>query len=111
VRKRQYICYVCKVGLEEQEKDFYPCNCKYQICFQCYYQQVHENERKCPNCHKHYEVSRVEEYKQSRLKKTDAPVYDLTEKIEQIEQNQSKIKTDEDIPVLKFQETEKLIET
>jgi ribosomal protein L44E len=28
---------------------------------------VQAKERKCPNCGKHYEVSRVEEYKQSRM--------------------------------------------
>ena len=58
---------MCKTDLEDVEKEFYPCNCKYQICYQCYYHQVQAKERKCPNCGKHYEVSRVEEYKQSRI--------------------------------------------
>lgn len=34
--------------------------------------------------------------------KKEEPVYNVAEKIEQIEPNQPKIRTDEDIPVLKF---------
>jgi len=33
---------------------------------------VDEKERKCPNCFKHYDWARVEEYKQSRIAKAGA---------------------------------------
>lgn len=58
---------MCKIELKDFEKEFYPCNCKYQICYSCYYHQVEHKGRKCPNCGKHYEVNRVEEYKQSKM--------------------------------------------
>ena len=70
--KRQHHCKVCKVVLKYFEKEFYPCNCKYAICYSCYYNQVDNKGRKCPNCEKHYEVNRVEEYKQSRMVQANA---------------------------------------
>jgi hypothetical protein len=33
-----------------------------KICHACYYRQVEELDKKCPNCLKLYEVSRVNEY-------------------------------------------------
>jgi len=30
-KKRDPVCYECKMNLYEEELDFHPCNCKYQV--------------------------------------------------------------------------------
>jgi len=37
-----YKCKQCEKVLREIERDFYPCNCKYKICYDCYDIQVRE---------------------------------------------------------------------
>ncbi|CDW78808.1 ccr4-not transcription complex subunit 4 isoform 3 [Stylonychia lemnae] len=60
--KLEPICKVCEQDLYDDELDFYPCNCKFQICYECYNIQLERKDQKCPNCLKYYELHRVNEY-------------------------------------------------
>jgi len=68
---------------------------------------VEAKERKCPNCGKHYEVSRVEEYKQSRIapsSQVEAQV-DLVEEIPKTKNQVDKSAVQKQIYVRKHPQT------
>eukprot|EP00347_Sterkiella_histriomuscorum_P023583 403334090 len=68
--KREPYCHYCKQDLCDEELDFYPCPCRYSICYECYQASMESKERRCPFCqkfyegHHHYQYQQQQQYKQ-----------------------------------------------
>lgn len=73
-------CKVCSAELMKHELHFYPCNCKYKICHECFWNQVNNRNGKCPNCDLLYEVNRARESINKSLQKlrSSSPADKLT---------------------------------
>ncbi|KAL7067650.1 RNA recognition motif family protein [Cryptosporidium serpentis] len=52
-------CPLCMEEMDETDKTFYPCQCRYQICLWCYYHICDQLDNKCPACRQLYKVSNV----------------------------------------------------
>lgn len=69
-----YDCYYCKSELSESEKDFYPCQCAFQACVNCY-KDVLKNKKLCPVCKSSLKFDRIEKLvlaKKDDYKKPDS---------------------------------------
>ncbi|EEA06839.1 RNA recognition motif. family protein [Cryptosporidium muris RN66] len=52
-------CPLCMEEMDETDKTFYPCQCRYQICLWCYYHICDQLDNKCPACRQLYKVSNI----------------------------------------------------
>ncbi|CUV07485.1 unnamed protein product [Cryptosporidium hominis] len=55
--KVDYTCPLCMEEMDETDKKFYPCKCRYQICLWCFYHVRDQLDNKCPACRQQYENS------------------------------------------------------
>ncbi|KAH7648346.1 putative transcriptional repressor Not4hp [Cryptosporidium bovis] len=51
----ELICPLCMEELDETDKNFYPCKCRYQICLWCFYHVRDQLDNKCPACRQQYD--------------------------------------------------------
>ncbi|KAH8739993.1 Not4hp/Mot2p [Cryptosporidium ryanae] len=48
-------CPLCMEEMDETDKNFYPCKCRYQICLWCFYHVRDQLDNKCPACRQQYD--------------------------------------------------------
>ncbi|KAH8581979.1 Not4hp Mot2p [Cryptosporidium sp. chipmunk genotype I] len=55
--KVDYTCPLCMEEMDETDRKFFPCKCRYQICLWCFYHVRDQLDNKCPACRQQYENS------------------------------------------------------
>lgn len=55
--KVDYTCPLCMEEMDDTDRKFFPCKCRYQICLWCFYHVRDQLDNKCPACRQQYENS------------------------------------------------------
>ncbi|KAF8819497.1 hypothetical protein IE077_000930 [Cardiosporidium cionae] len=73
IEEDEHICPICVELLDDTDRQFYPCECGYQICLWCLYNIRRNMDSKCPACRREYDErkrkkEKVEKEKEDRDK-------------------------------------------